>query len=184
VLPGIVLTPLHRVAQSLLPGETAALAEPGSVWLTPLGAEHSSYSGLIVLLAIALLTALTAAIIHRFASNRSRRGAAWDCGFPNNDPATQYTASSFAQPIRRIFGSFVFGARDKVDMPSPGEIRAAHFETTIGDPVWRCLYLPIVRLVNFLADRLNVTQFLTIRRYLSLMFGALVLLLLIVAVSQ
>ena len=46
-----------------------------------------------------------------------RRGPAWDCGFPDPSPATQYTADSFAQPIRRVFGEVVFRARERVDMP-------------------------------------------------------------------
>ena len=38
--------------------------------------------------------------------------------------------------------------------------------------------------VGYAADRLNVLQFLTIRRYLTLVFTALVLLLLVLAVWQ
>ena len=52
---------------------------------------------------------------------RVRRAPAWDCGFPDPDPATQYTAGSFAQPIRRVFGTLVFPPREQVDMPPPGE---------------------------------------------------------------
>jgi hypothetical protein len=39
-------------------------------------------------------------------------------------PQTQYTAGSFAQPIRRVFGTArVPGAREHVDMPPPGDPR-------------------------------------------------------------
>ena len=48
---------------------------------------------------------LAVEVIHRFASRAVRRGPAWDCGFPDPSPATQYTADSFAQPIRRVFGT-------------------------------------------------------------------------------
>ncbi|MBD3813659.1 MAG: hypothetical protein IE917_15740, partial [Betaproteobacteria bacterium] len=48
--------------------------------------------------------------------------------------------------------------------------------------VWEWIYEPVVRLVNVLAERLNHLQFLTIRRYLSLVFGLLVLLLLVLAI--
>jgi len=41
-------------AQSLLPGDTAALAEPGSLWLTPLGAGRNAYRRLVVLPGIAV----------------------------------------------------------------------------------------------------------------------------------
>ena len=49
------------------------------------------------------------------------------------------------------------------------------------DLAWDGLYVPIVRAVGILADRLNVLQFLTIRRYLSIVFAALIILLLVLA---
>ena len=57
---------------------------------------------------------LAALSIHRLASDKVRRGPAWDCGYPDASPATQYTAGSFAQPIRRVFGTLVFRARETV----------------------------------------------------------------------
>ena len=50
-------------------------------------------------------------------------GPAWDCGYPDAKPSTQYTADSFAQPIRRVFGEAVFKASERVDMPAPGDRR-------------------------------------------------------------
>ncbi len=69
-------------------------------------------------------------------------------------------------------------------MPMPGDVRPARIEVTMRDPVWDWLYVPVALAVTTVADHLNVVQFQTIRRYLSLMFAALILLLLIVAVSQ
>jgi hypothetical protein len=183
ILPQIVLGLVRPVAAAVLP-QSPWLALANWLWLAPRGPDHSSYSGLVILVAIALLAGLLVLVVHRFASDRARRSAPWDCGFPDPRPETQYTASSFAQPIRRIFGTAVFRAREEVDMPAPGEIRPARLEVTLADPVWDALYAPTARLVGWLADRLNLLQFQTIRRYLSLMFAALVLLLLIVAVSQ
>ena len=45
------------------------------------------------------------------------------------------------------------------------------------------MYEPVIGAVGFAADRLNHLQFLTIRRYLSLVFLALVTLLTLIAVS-
>jgi hypothetical protein len=154
------------------------------LWLAPLGTDRSSYGGGVVLIAVGLLAALLVLAIHRFASRRLRRSAPWDCGFPDPRPETQYSASSFAQPIRRIFGSVAFAARERIDMPSPGDIRPARFEVSLRDPAWSGLYAPVIFIVSWLADRINVLQFQTIRRYLSLMFALLVLLLLVVAVNQ
>ena len=183
VLPQMMLLLLRPVVAALLPG-SPPLALSNWLWLAPLGADRSSYGGLVVLIAVGLLTGLLIFVIHRFASNRLRRSAPWDCGFPDPRPETQYTASSFAQPIRRIFGSVAFAARERIDMPSPGETRPAHLEVSMRDPVWDGIYAPLATAVAWSADRINVLQFQTIRRYLSLMFAALVLLLLVVAVSQ
>ncbi|HMN86711.1 MAG TPA: hydrogenase 4 subunit B, partial [Bauldia sp.] len=95
--------------------------------------------------------------------------------------ATQYTASSFAQPIRRVFGATAFAARDHVDMPAPGELRPGHFSVTMKDRIWDGLFEPLATGVGAVADRLNRFQFLTIRRYLGLVFAALVLLLTLLA---
>jgi hydrogenase-4 component B len=175
---------LRPVTLLLVPGSGTALPNSSLLWLVPFGLERSSYSGLTILVAIALLAGVLVFVIHRFASSRVRRSAPWDCGFPDPRTETQYTAGSFAQPIRRIFGSTAFAARERVDMPEPGDGRAAAFEVTLRDPAWEAIYGPLSRLVTGIAERMNVLQFQTIRRYLSLMFAALVLLLLIVAVSQ
>ncbi len=78
----------------------------------------------------------------------------------------------------------MFRARDMVDMPAPGDNRAALIAHASRDPVWDNVYVPLGRGVTGLADRLNVLQFLTIRRYLGFVFGALVVLLLSLALWQ
>jgi hydrogenase-4 component B len=145
---------------------------------------RSSYNGLLVFLFMVLSGSLAAWAIHRFASDRLRRAPAWDCGYPDASPATQYTASSFAQPLRRVFGTVVFRAREEVEMPPPGDGRAARFTVTLRDLVWDTLYAPVASLVGAAADRMNHLQFLTIRQFLSLVFAALVLLLLVLAIWQ
>ena len=60
-----------------------------------------------------------------FAGPRAtRRSAIWDCGFPLDAPQTQYASSSFAMPIRPVFGTVVFNVHERVDMPLLGEMRA------------------------------------------------------------
>jgi hypothetical protein len=152
-------------------------------WLTlvPLGEGRSSYNGLMVFLFIAVSALGPAWIIHRVASRALRRAPAWDCGFPDPRPETQYTAGSFAQPFRRVYGAHVFAAREHVVMPPPGDPSPARLEVHLSDPIWDSLYAPVGSAVLGAADRLNPMQFLTVRRYLSLVFGALVLLLLVLA---
>jgi hypothetical protein len=97
---------------------------------------------------------------------------------------TQYTAGSFAQPIRRVYGTLVFSARDTVTMPPPGDMAPARIEKRLRDPAWDAIYAPIAGGVAWTGDVLNHLQFLTIRRYLMAVFVALVLLLLALALWQ
>jgi len=149
--------------------------------IVPIADTRSSYNGLLILLFLAISGTLAAMFIHRYATRAIRRSDIWDCGYPDPPAAAQYSSSSFAMPIRRVFGTTMFLVRERVDMPRPGEMRAAHFQVKILDPGWRYIYGPLARAVMRAAATLNQLQFLTIRRYLTLVFATLVLLLLVVA---
>jgi hypothetical protein len=152
-------------------------------WLSivPIGESRSSYNGLLVFAFIAISALLAAEVIHRFASRAVRRGPAWDCGYPDASPATEYTADSFAQPIRRVFGEVAFLARERVEMPAPGDPRPARLTVTLRDLVWDSIYGPIAEGTSYAASKLNYLQLLTIRQYLSGVFVALVGLLMVLA---
>jgi formate hydrogenlyase subunit 3/multisubunit Na+/H+ antiporter MnhD subunit len=184
IFPGVVIDALAPVTEALV-GDRMPV-QLGTPWLSivPIAESRSSYNGLLVFLFIAVSMTLAIFVIHRFASNAIRRSAPWDCGFPSADPATQYTAGSFAQPIRRVFGTFAFQATERVTMPPPGSMAPARHESRLRDIVWEWFYEPVTGAILFAADRLNHLQFLTIRRYLGLVFGTLVLLLLVVALWQ
>ena len=182
VFPGLIVDALAPVVASLT--DARMPVQTGIAWLTlvPITPERSSYNGLLVLVFIAFSAGAAAYAVHRLASRALRRADPWDCGFPDPSPVTQYTAGSFAQPIRRVYGTLVFRAREEVDMPQPGELRPAWLQVHLKDLVWDGLYLPVAGAVSSAADRLNHLQFLTIRSYLSLVFLALIFLLLVLAI--
>lgn len=184
LVPGLALTVIGPVIEALF-GTVAISAAAGRfLWLVPPGRLDVAYSGFGLFAAGAVLLALTVAAVKHVSRRKPRRSAPWDCGFPDPHPATQYSAAGFAQPIRRIFADSVFRAVERVDMPAPGEQRSARLEVRFEDRAWTLIYAPIARAVGTVTERLNVLQFLTIRRNLSLMFGALVLLLAIIAVLR
>ncbi|MBV8191996.1 MAG: hydrogenase 4 subunit B, partial [Alphaproteobacteria bacterium] len=156
---------------------------PTPLSLVAFDPARSIYDAPILALFITISSLATAFIVHRVSERRTRRAPAWDCGFPDPSPATQYTAASFAQPLRRVYGALAFSARDTVEMPPPGDLRPARLSVVLVDHLWRVFYAAPGRLVLAASLRLNVLQFLTIRRYLVLMFGALVILLAIAAVT-
>jgi NADH:ubiquinone oxidoreductase subunit 5 (subunit L)/multisubunit Na+/H+ antiporter MnhA subunit len=181
VLPGPVIDLLSPVIQSLVGARMPVQTFLPWASIVPIAESRSSYNGLIILLFLATSGIVTAMFIHRYATRATRRTAIWDCGYPDPSTATQYTSSSFAMPIRRVFGTTVFDVRERIDMPQPGEARAARYHVKVFDPAWRLIFGPIARAVGRSSTTLNQLQFLTIRRYLTLVFGTLVLLLMLVA---
>jgi formate hydrogenlyase subunit 3/multisubunit Na+/H+ antiporter MnhD subunit len=183
IFPGAVIDTLAPVAAALTGARMPV--QLGDAWQTiaPVEASRSSYNGLLVFGFITVSVLLTVAAVHRL-SRGVRTAPAWDCGFPDPSPATQYAAGGFAQPVRRVFGSVLFRARDTVDMPEPGDNRAGGIAHSIRDPVWDGAYTPLGIAVGWIATAANVMQFLTIRRYLGFVFGALVVLLLALTLWQ
>jgi hydrogenase-4 component B len=184
ILPGLVIDGLAAVTSDLVGARMPVQTAVPWLSIVPIAAARSSYNGLLVFLFILISASLAVYVIHRFASHALRRAPAWDCGFPDPSPWTQYTAASFAQPIRRVFGTLVFRAREQVEMPPPLAARPARLMVELRDLVWDGLYAPVAAGVAIAADRLNHLQFLTIRSYLSLVFLALVSLLLVLALWQ
>jgi formate hydrogenlyase subunit 3/multisubunit Na+/H+ antiporter MnhD subunit len=178
VLPGPLIDGLAPVVEAMV-GTHMPVQTSLQWWsIMPVAESRSSYNGFLVFAFIALATLTAIEVIHRFASRSLRRGPAWGCGYPDPGLATQYSAGSFAQPIRRVFASTVFLAREHVDMPPPGDARAARLTVDMSDLLWDWIYAPIAVGVADIGDKLNRFQFLTIRKYLSLVFVALVVLLL------
>jgi len=76
----------------------------------------------------------------------------------------------------------VFHAREIGEMPPPGATAPARLTVELRDLIWDALYAPVASGIGYATERLNVLQFLTIRRYLTLVFTALVLLLMVLAI--
>ena len=182
ILPGLFIDALAPVAKSMVGASMPSQRGVPFLSIVPIAEGRSSYNGLLVFLFMVFSGVAAAVVIHQFASNRLRRGPAWDCGYPDPSTATQYTASSFAQPIRRVFGTLVFRASESVDMPPPGDQMPARLVVRLTDVIWDALYEPIAVAVAYVADRLNRLQFLSIRHYLGFVFVSLVGLLLVLAI--
>lgn len=154
--------------------------------MLPVPARHSSYSPLLIASFIAIAGSIAALGLHRFGSRALRRAPPWGCGFliagaARLPVAAQYTPAGFSQPIRRVFAGTIFRARDDVTMRPPGDVAPARFTMRMTDPVWDGVCLSLVRFVAHVTMRANRLQFLTIRRYLAMVFVTLLLMLATVA---
>ncbi|MBF0136891.1 MAG: hydrogenase 4 subunit B [Magnetococcus sp. DMHC-1] len=185
ILPTLVMDIILPVPGQLL-GATIATGTEGSrfgwMFLVPFGISQSSYNSLAILIFVGISASLAALFIHHRASNIVQKGSPWDCGFPDPSPMTQYTGSSFSQPIRRVFATVWFRARETVFMPPPGDPRPARLTVSMFDPVWESIFAPLGRFVTRTSVRADAMHFLTIRQFLTISFIALILLLLVVAV--
>jgi hydrogenase-4 component B len=180
MLPGYVMDGLSAVTDLLLGSRLVQQGDQPWLRIAPIDPARGAYNGLLVFSMIAAAAAATALVARRISSHAVRRAPAWDCGFPQSNPATQYTAGSFAQPIRRVFGTIVFRAREQVSMPKPGDTTAAKFDVEIHDTIWEVFYLPIIHSLGAFTELLTKIQYLTIRKYLMIVFGALIALLIVV----
>ncbi|MDP3739977.1 MAG: hydrogenase 4 subunit B [Hyphomonadaceae bacterium] len=181
LLPGFVIDALAPATQAAVGAQMSAQAEIPWLSIVPIAESRSSYNGLLVFAFIVSSMTIAALTIHWLASRALRRTPAWDCGFPDANPITQYGAGSVAQPIRRVFGDFVFRAVEHVEMPPPGSTAPARFRVEVRDRLWDALYKPISGFISYASEKLNYLQFLTIRSYLSFVFASLVILLLALA---
>jgi hydrogenase-4 component B len=182
VVPGYFIDALAPVTQQLFGARLAPQDQLQWLTIVPIAQSRSSYNGLLLFVLIAAAAWLGVYVIHRWASHALRRSAPWDCGYPDARPITQYTAGSFAQPIRRVFGSLAFRAREHVTIPAPGDTQAARLHVSMHDLVWDALYAPIEGLLGATADWLNRVQSWTIRAYLTMVFSSVVLLLMVLAI--
>lgn len=184
IFPVTVTSALAFVVNPLIGVQIDPAAGLGWPWLSPIGPVKGSYSATVVIVAGGLLLLATRLAVRGWGVRRLRRAPAWDCGHDEAIVNAQYTAESFAQPLRRVFGGTVFAAREQVEMPMPGDTAPARHRVTMRDPLWDFLYVPIGIAVGWLADHVNRLQFQTVRRYLLLMFLTLVFLLVLVAVRR
>jgi hydrogenase-4 component B len=115
--------------------------------------------------------------VRRGAVRRVRRCDAWDCGFAPPTARMQYTATSFAQPIRQVFG-LLFKVEEALARREDG---APQYELKVGDRTWGLFYLPVMRLVEAAAARVVRLQSGNVRVYLGWTLATLVLLLWIIS---
>ena len=179
----VIIAAIKPLLQSLAGASLPAAGwDPTPFSLVAFSAARSTYDAPTIAIFLLISGTLTTMLVHRFSGRRTRTSAAWDCGFPEPSPLAQYSASSFSQPLRRIYGSSVFGATELIDMPAPGDQRPARLTVRLKDYIWDILYQAPAQFILRVSERLNTLQFLTIRSYLMLMFSALIVLLLIAVV--
>jgi hydrogenase-4 component B len=134
-------------------------------------------------IALALVTSMLAVLgARRYVSRRHavRRAPVWGCGRELQTPRMTYTATSFAEPLQRVFDDVLQPSRD-LDVSHRGESRyfveSVRFGTRGGDAFERLLYQPVFALVRGAANKARLLQNGSVHRYLAYGLGALVVVL-------
>jgi len=144
--------------------------------LAPIGLERASYGPAVFLGGVFAGVFLGLLIARRLYRGTLRRAEPWACGYVGGTARMQDTAEGFGQPIRQIFEPFFRLTRD---LPSPFDARP-HYRVLIQDRFWYGIYLPVGRLVDWVARGVGLLQQGRIATYLMYSFLTLLVLLLLV----
>ncbi len=180
VFPTLVIGWMDPLADYLVGGAIGASASGlGWVWLTPIAAERASYAAPIAFMGILAVVMVTYLLLHSRPS-AIRRVPLWDCGFEKVTSRMQYTATSFAMPLRRIFG-FLFSIKEHVrqvqPVPHPAFPERLHYHLRVRDRFWMWIYQPVVDASFWLSRRIGRMQQGRIQVYLIYSFVTILVLL-------
>ncbi|PXY17005.1 proton-conducting transporter membrane subunit [Prauserella muralis] len=201
MLVGMGLAGVACVVLALLP--TLVLPAVGTVSGVALGVGDPAVSGAVtvrlagvagalspLMLTLALLAAVVLVVgaVRVVAARRARRAARlWDCGGGPMSARMEYTATSFAEPLQRVFDDVVRPEQD-VDVTHHEEsrylVQAVEYRRKVPDRVERRLYEPVLAAVAAWgrAGRRLATG--SVHRYLGYGFYTLCAVLILVAVTR
>jgi hydrogenase-4 component B len=148
VAPTAVLPVLGRVAGALV---GAAPPVTGLVAIELVGVDGALSPALLLLALLGAVT-LVVALPRLVVARRARRAARlWDCGAGPPTPRMEYTATSFAEPLQRVFENVLRPEQD-VDVTHHRESRylveAVEYRRRVPDRIERRLYAPVLAAVE------------------------------------
>jgi hypothetical protein len=143
--PGLVLPAIARPVAVAVPGPEAVTG-PVTLRLAGLSGTVSPLliAALLLVAAVGLLAVTRAAATRRTARRRARL---WDCGAGPMSPRMEYTATSFAEPLQRVFDN-VLAPETDLDVTPVKEsaylVDSVTYRTRVGDRVEHRLYRPVL----------------------------------------
>ncbi|WP_344026535.1 proton-conducting transporter membrane subunit [Streptomyces luteireticuli] len=199
MLAGMGLLAVACAALALVPGALAAGLSRATAAAGPAGGEALD-SGVLRLrlagfpamfsplwMAVALAVGVLAVTgLARSAGRRRRRGQVrlWDCGGGAPTPRMAYTATSFAEPLQRVFDDVLAPERD-VDVTHAQEsaylVEKVRYQSRVPDRIEHRLYRPVLAALSGAGTSARRLAGGSLRLYLGYGFFGLVVLLVILA---
>jgi formate hydrogenlyase subunit 3/multisubunit Na+/H+ antiporter MnhD subunit len=132
-----------------------------------------------------LLAALAVVTLVRRGLPR-RRSLVWGCGGTRLDPRMEYTATSFAEPLMRVFDDVLRPEKD-VDVTHHAEsqylIESVEYRQRVDDRLEAALYPPVIAGGTKVGQALSRLQNGSVHRYLALGLGGLIVVLVVVGLT-
>lgn len=176
VVPSVTAPALASVTTSL--GNRDAVMGSGLVAVR-LDAISATLHPLWIALALICLTIVVAAVARQVGKAR-RRAAAWDCGDGPLTARMEYTATSYAEPLQRVFDDALEPVKD-VDvthvLESQYMLSSIQYRQRIPDRVENRLYQPAIRAFERLGTAAKRLAPGVMHRYLAYMLTALIVVL-------
>lgn len=183
------------IGLGLIPGPLTQLISGavGATGITTTGLTGIELGGLgAVILDPLVLTTVTAVmlagvlIVNAVAARRHPRrdvDLPWGCGGERTSPRMEYNATSYSEPLARIFGTSL-STRRSVEVEHPDDapllVSGMAFTQETVDLVEDRVYLPAARLAERFGDLARRIQNGSIHRYIGFSFAALLLVLVLV----
>jgi formate hydrogenlyase subunit 3/multisubunit Na+/H+ antiporter MnhD subunit len=141
--PTLVLPAVAGAAADVL---HAGPAVEGAVAIQLVGVD-GVMSPLLLVAALAVAVAAVAGALRWLTARRVRTARLWDCGGGPMSPRTEYTATSFAEPLQRVFDDVLDPVQD-VDVTRHRESRylvaAVAYRRSVPDRIETGLYAPVL----------------------------------------
>ncbi len=202
MLVGMGLLAAGCVALALAPGmlagglsDAVAAAGPGGWRLLPGGgvdvrlAQFSTTLSPLWVAAALAAAGLAVRVLARLVARRPRRTGAelWDCGGGAPSARMQYTATSFAEPLQRVFDDVLAPEQD-VDVTPVREsaylVERVRFQRKVPDRIEHRLYRPVIMVLAGVGSSARRLANGSVHRYLGYGFSGLVAVLLVLAVTR
>jgi hydrogenase-4 component B len=137
----------------------------------------------LVAVGLLIILALIPIGLRLFRANRGLRlGETWGCGRSGQTPRMEYTATAFAEPLRRVFAEIYRPTKElSIDFHPDSKyfVESIEYKSEITPLFDRLLYDPFLRLVHFISKQVQRLQTGSLHLYLVYIAVLLVILLLI-----
>ncbi|MBI3960684.1 MAG: hydrogenase 4 subunit B [Chloroflexi bacterium] len=146
-----------------------------------LGDGFADVSPLLAALGLLVVLGLAPGAMALARVNRSLRVSdSWGCGRVDQTPRMEYTATSFAEPLRRVFAELYRPTKElTIDFHPESRyfVQSIEYRSEIRGWFEEILYLPVISAIQWLSRYVRLLQSGSLHGYVSYLFVVLILLL-------